>query len=866
MASQIHVVPHFHWDREWYFTAEESKILLVNDMEEVLTMLEQNKDYPYFVLDGQTAVLEDYLSICPENRGGIEKLVKENRLIIGPWYTQTDEMVVCGESIVRNLLYGKLDCKPFRNRMMIGYLPDSFGQSARLPQILNGFGIKRCMFWRGTSERMGSDKTEFYWEGDDGAKVMVQLLPLGYAIGKYLSEEPKALKERMDKYFPVLDKGATTDHILLPNGHDQMPIQKNIFDVMKQIEACYPDRKTKLSRYEDVFDIIEQGENLDTLHGEFLDGKYMRVHRSIYSARADLKSANTRIENKITNILEPLASIAYSLGIPYHHGLIEAIWKEILKNHAHDSIGCCCSDKVHKAIADRFFLAEDRTDNLIEFYKRKIVDAMGMEHGLDKFTVFNTLPYERKEVITGNIITRIKQFRLCDENENSVPFEILNKEIVDAGLIDRQIVHYGNYDPFVRYEIAIYDTIPAMGYKTYFVQESDKPLLLNTPTDTQENVLENEFYIIKIQENGALTLIDKKTSIVYPNVLLLEDDSDDGDEYDFSPLADDYVFTSENVTATHKIQHSNLLSKADINFRMNVPANLKSRVNKICDSFIDVNISVTLRKNSQIIELKINVDNHAEDHRVRVLIPSLFKSKCSISDNQFGSISRLARDPAEENWIEEKWTERPDAIYPFLSYVTQDTENGIGVLTNSVREFELVGNEFEIIAITLFRSVGVLGKEELLRRPGRPSGIRMETPDSQMKGMQTYDLALTTNKQHIGQMAKEYTTPLVTYNKMPYNAMKLNAPLVQTPYHFSLFELNNFDVTLSVVKKEEEGKGLLVRLYNGTNNKQIVDFNTDLQITNETALDESIIKEVKSNESLIFNPNQTRTLLLKNNF
>ena len=206
MASQIHVVPHFHWDREWYFTAEESKILLVNDMEEVLTMLEQNKDYPYFVLDGQTAVLEDYLSICPENRGGIEKLVKENRLIIGPWYTQTDEMVVCGESIVRNLLYGKLDCKPFRNRMMIGYLPDSFGQSARLPQILNGFGIKRCMFWRGTSERMGSDKTEFYWEGDDGAKVMVQLLPLGYATGKYLPEEPQALKERMDKYLPVLDK------------------------------------------------------------------------------------------------------------------------------------------------------------------------------------------------------------------------------------------------------------------------------------------------------------------------------------------------------------------------------------------------------------------------------------------------------------------------------------------------------------------------------------------------------------------------------------------------------------------------------------------------------------------------------------
>ena len=86
----------------------------------------------------------------------------------------------------------------------------------------------------------------------------------------------------------------------------------------------------------------------------------MRVHRSIYSTRTDIKAANTRIENKITNVLEPLASMAYKLGFEYHHGLIELIWKEIMKNHAHDSIGCCCSDKVHREIMNRFFLAEEK--------------------------------------------------------------------------------------------------------------------------------------------------------------------------------------------------------------------------------------------------------------------------------------------------------------------------------------------------------------------------------------------------------------------------------------------------------------------------------------------------------------------------
>ncbi len=237
MATQVHIVPHFHWDREWYFTAEESKILLVNDMEEVLTMLETKKDYPYFVLDGQTAVLEDYFSIKPENKERVKQFVEAGKLIIGPWYTQTDEMVVGGESIVRNLLYGQKDCAEFGPSMMIGYLPDSFGQSARMPQILNGFGITRSMFWRGASERKGSHKTEFIWRDDEGSQVTVLLLPLGYAIGKYLPTDPQALEKRMKKYLPVLDAGATTEHILLPNGHDQMPVQKNIDEVMESLKT-----------------------------------------------------------------------------------------------------------------------------------------------------------------------------------------------------------------------------------------------------------------------------------------------------------------------------------------------------------------------------------------------------------------------------------------------------------------------------------------------------------------------------------------------------------------------------------------------------------------------------------------------------
>ena len=84
-TSRVHITPHMHWDREWYFTTEESRILLVNNMEEILERLESDPEYKFYVLDGQTAVLEDYLAIKPENKERMKALVEAGKLIIGPW-------------------------------------------------------------------------------------------------------------------------------------------------------------------------------------------------------------------------------------------------------------------------------------------------------------------------------------------------------------------------------------------------------------------------------------------------------------------------------------------------------------------------------------------------------------------------------------------------------------------------------------------------------------------------------------------------------------------------------------------------------------------------------------------------------------
>lgn len=869
--KKVHIVPHMHWDREWYFSTEESRILLVNNMKEIMDMLENNPDYPYFVMDGQTAILEDYLAVKPQDKERIKKLVEEGKLIIGPWYTQTDEMVVGGESIVRNLLYGIKDCGEFGDYMKIGYLPDSFGQSAQMPQILNGFDIKHSMFWRGCSERKGTGKTEFNWTSDDGSEVVVQMLPLGYAIGKYLPTDIDALKNRMEKYFPVLDRGATTEHEILPNGHDQMPVQKNIFDVIEKLKELYPDREFFLSRYENIFEELEKESNRDTISGEFLDGKYMRVHRSIFSTRMDIKAANARIESKITNILEPLASIAYSLGFEYHHGLIELIWKEIMKNHAHDSIGCCCSDKVHKEIMNRFLLAEEKVDRLIEFYKRKITDAISCEKALDKLTIFNLMPYEREEIIRAQIITKMKSFEMVNDEDIKLDFQVIHKEEIDAGLIDRQIVHYGNYDPFMIYTIEFKDVVQAMGYKTYLIKESE--FMIEKEYEAV-NKIDNDFYEIEVNENGTLKILDKNLNKTFDNVLLMENGGDEGDEYDFSPLVDEKLIFNTHVKAEYSIKKNKFNNEIKISYRLDVPKNIESRKNNNIDGYVDFNISINVPNDKARIDIVFDIYNQACDHRIRTYIPTNIASKFSVSDNQFGYIKRDVYDEAMDVWEKEGWDERPDSIYPMLTFVgLSDDKHGVAVLTNSTREFEIVGEKFDTIAITLFRSVGFLGKEEMIRRPGRPSGIKLPTPDSQLIGNIIIDFAIATHEKstleaNVANMAKQYLTPMVTYNKMPYNAMKLNDSEVSTPYSYSLLKQCDENLVLSVIKKSEKEEGLIIRMYNPNEYEESTNllFNRSIKEAVKANLNERKIEKINIEDSSIkvkCRKNQVQTILIK---
>ena len=878
-TSRVHITPHMHWDREWYFTTEESRILLVNNMEEIMGRLETDPDYKYYVLDGQTALLEDYFAVIPGGKERVKALVQAGKLIVGPWYSQTDTMQVSGESIVRNMLYGMRDCLALGEPMKIGYLPDSFSMSSQLPMIYNGFGIDRTMFWRGCSERHGTNKTEFLWQSNDGSEVTAQVLPLGYAIGKYLPEDKDALTTRLDTYLKVLENASVTKDILLPNGHDQMPIQKNIFEVMDILREAYPDREFLMSRFEDVFEKIEaQRDQLDTIKGEFNDGKYMRVHRTISSTRMDIKLIHAEVENKIVNILEPLASIAFKLGFDYHHGLIEKMWKESMKNHAHDSIGCCCSDKVHAEILNRYILADDMATNLINFYKRKIVDHMPEKEGCDKLALFNLSPYAREEVVNTMITIRAQEFKIFDDAGNDVEYFIEDQQEIDPGKIDRQIVHYGNYDPFMEFNIQLKVNVPAMGFTTLHVQANEKGALQVAPQNEQ-NVLENSFYKITVNNDGTLAVFDKETEQTFEQVLRLEDGSDDGDEYDYSPSRKEWLLYSNDFDVETNVEHQALQSVAHIKFRMNVPTNLESREQRSNqDGYVDVVCQVVLKQDTRRIEVRMELDNQADDHRVRVLIPTPFVTDTVVADNQFGLITRTTDDPAMQVWEAEKWKEAPVPVYQLMNFAAlENGQAGMAVMTNGLREFEVIANETEqrdTFALTLFRGIGVLGKENLLLRPGRPSGIKIPAPDSQVRGKIVCEFTLfgfagdhiTAN---VMAEARDNVTPIQCYNKIPFNAMKLNIGEQNIPLTYSLCSADKNGLVLSVLKKAEDEDALIIRVYNPSETETVkgdIEFTTPVTEWLETLMDETPKPGVVAQQSQDFGdlgPCQAKTFRVK---
>lgn len=853
MQRDIKLLMHTHWDREWYFTKDETKVLLRNHLQEVIEFLEDNKDIIY-ILDGQSVMIDDFLEFAPNWESRLKGVIDSKQLRVGPWYTQTDLLIVHGESIIRNLYYGMKTASKYGDVMKVGYAPDTFGHSSQMPQIYKQFGIDSTVFWRGFSE-LKAAKSDFIWEGIDGSRIYGINLATGYQGAKYLEGDYDSLKARMDKIIKVLDKYSASSSRLIMNGHDQMPIQKDIHHVMELIRQIYPEDKVNVTDFETYIDSLRD-QDLEVVKGELTHSKYARIHRTINSTRMDIKLLNTEIEYKLYNILEPLSILATHLNLDYPHEIFAKCYRALFGVHAHDGIGGCNSDYVNQDIKQRLLNVKEIVDTQIELYMRLISLGKGKEE--KTITIYNFLPHTRKnEFAEIEMITRTKDFIIFDEENNQIEHVILEQEIVDAGLIDRQVaarlLDIKAYKSLVKVKI---DEIEGLSVRYLNYQEINKEQETNKTINVAK-VIENKYYLLEVC-GDTLDLKIKETGEIIKNVISLENSGDAGDSYDYSPPHNDLIFNHLNASIFNiSTIKSDQLEQLLYDIEYKLPLNLNERTSGIKSTKVRFNVKLTLQHEDSKVYLQIKHTNTLFDSRYRLVFNTGILSEDVEVDTHLGVVKKpvyLEKELAV--WEKEKWAEKPVSIETFQSYISlEDSEKEPTIFAYGLKEYEVVD---ENVYITLFRSFSHLGKRELINRPGRPSGIEIETPDNQLQNQSfTFNFALDfqkgTNKAF---EAKKFLTPLMGYQLKEFNRFNVNPPKSLGEIKSSLnLDLNG--CVISALKLTEESNDYLIRIFNPKTDE------INLEFSQETYLASPLEEPIEKLSSYKMKPQEILNLIIK---
>jgi len=365
----LHLISHTHWDREWYLPFQEFRLKLVRLMDRLLDLLAADPNFRYFMLDGQTIVLDDYLAVRPEREEEIRAHVQAGRLLIGPWHVLPDEFLVGPEATVRNLLQGKRTAARFGPRMDVGYIPDPFGHVGQMPQILRGFGLETAALRRGLAD----EPCELRWQAPDGSAVFLAYLRDGYdnaypyPLSRPEDVEPflAGVRKLRDSLLPHTAAG----HLLLMHGTDHMEAQPLTSAALAQA-AGRLDGDTlvhsTLPAYLFAVQKALRGTEVPTVSGELRSPKRHHLLPGVLSARMWIKQRNHACETLLERWAEPFgvwADLTPCEGPS--QGVLRHAWRLLLECHPHDSICGCSVDQVHDEMRARFDQVEQMGEALV---------------------------------------------------------------------------------------------------------------------------------------------------------------------------------------------------------------------------------------------------------------------------------------------------------------------------------------------------------------------------------------------------------------------------------------------------------------------------------------------------------------------
>lgn len=829
MAGLIfHLIPHTHWDREWYLPRAAFQARLVPVLDDLIERLERDAAYRSFLLDGQTILLEDYLRVRPEREAAVRALVKSGRLQVGPWYVLTDELIPSGEALVRNLLLGAADAERLGGRSDVIYSPDAFGHPAVLPTLAREFGLKHAVVWRGLGGEAGQARDGYRWRGPDGRDVQLwHLPPAGYEIGAALPADSDRLPSAWAAVRAALVPRAAGQHVAVFVGADHHAAHPDIPRLRDLLSEIEPGSAFRVSRL-DEFCRAAEAARLPELRGELRwSYRYAWTLQGVHGTRAPLKRRISELELWLERFAEPLAALARRAGGRDLQPLLQHAWRALVACEFHDVVAGCVSDAVARSAAVRL----DEVEALARELVRAGVHAL-VRHDPDAareraaearptLVLWNATARPRG----GVTIAEITLFRrdvpvgppsggIVREGPVYRPFGFATR---DGQPVDLQVLahvpaqerleaarHYPDQDEVVRVRVAFEaPPVPGLGVGLLSCtaphsRSSGDSVLVRGRT------LLNRFVEVALEPAGSLTLIDRRTGESFGGLLRLEDEGDAGDTYTFAPVAPGRSVRAQGPVTVRQVASGPLV--AALESQLVLPAGRGIGGGR--NGQVAVRAVVTLHADSPVVRCVLYLDNQAIDHRVRARIPMALAGVPALAGTAFGAISRAAVVVDGAKYP----LETPVTTAPAHRYVAAAREErGLALFAPGFFEYEWT-LEGDLLA-TLVRAVGQLSRGDLATRPGH-AAWPAATPLAQCVGVTRIELALAPISQREVE-GGDVLPALWEDCFLPLRGFWLRDAIELTPVETDIV-LEGAGLVLSAVKPAQTGSPMVLRCYNAT--------------------------------------------------
>lgn len=734
----FHLIPHTHWDREWYHPLAVFQARLVPVLDDALTLLERDPD-ARLTLDGQTVLVEDYLALRPDAEPRIVAQVRRGALDVGPWYVLADELIPSGESLLRNLLEGARDAARLGRRLDVLYSPDAFGHPACLPALAREFGIERAALWRGLGQPAGADRDFYRWVGPDGSELLLyHLPPAGYETGIGLTRDPSA----WGRYRLGLMARALTGRIAVFVGADHQAIP----DLREVVPHLRDDTSLRVSTLGEFMRAIPSPvKDATTVEGELRRTGPTWVLQGVHGTRSRLKRQHGAAELRLTRIAEPLAALARPSVIDPEPALRRA-WRLLLQSQFHDTLGGCCTDAVAETQARRLDdvhrlatgiaagamdalvghdpdLARDRPDDT----RQALVlwnPAARARGGI----VTAEVPWFRRDVPVGppaggasRAAAGWQPFALFD-SDDTVPVQVLairpGMERIDARR------HPPDQDEVDRTWVAFdLRTVGGLAARVLHVRPGQASPATHG-LEVRPDRMSNRHVELRVSSTGAIDLRDRTSGERFPGLAAVEDELDRGDTYTFSPGSGAPIRGGRGVSRA-VLAAGPLVGAVETRWELAAASGGRVTLRQV----------VVLHADSPLVRVRLDLVNAADDHRLRLRFPVEAGAE-ALAGAGFGYERRPPVEPGRDPTV----IERPVRTAPAHRYVAAgDGTRGLALFLPAFFEYEWTADRD--LLVTLVRSVGELSRADLAERPGH-AGWPEAVPLAQERGAHRIDLAL----------------------------------------------------------------------------------------------------------------------------